>query len=431
MKVTIFYSWQSDLPNNTNRSFIESVINKAINMINRKETYELDLCLERDTQGTPGSPNIVKTILEKISTCDIFVADISIVTGDFAKQQRPSPNPNVLIELGYAIACLGWERIILFCNEIYGTNEKLPFDIQQHRRIGYELKTDDIKGPVREQLTKTFKDGVIDITENLYASKNIKGPDLSVDWTYFKYVPSEKTRNGIAKEQIRSDVLMLPRSMPIGDVESILQKEMDDIKRIDGSIDPKWDEKVNGFVDKCDAFIKQLNSGLIKKNYLIHQNLRHAVHTTLTFANIGSSPASDARVKIKLPDWLLAFEKLPDKDRIPIRPAKPIPTSPKPPQHVFATGRIIPRPYNFNIPKLSSLYHNQTSACYVKNDTLVMWADKLLHKHDLTITDDCFYLLAMPNAELGVHKLTAHIFCVEYDNWKDIELLIKITETSK
>jgi hypothetical protein len=260
MKITIFYSWQSDLPNNTNRGFIESVINKAINNINRQETFEMDICLERDTIGTPGSPNIVNTILDKICQCDIFVADISIVTRDLVKMQRPSPNPNVLIELGYAIARLGWERIILFCNEIYGTNEDLPFDIRQHRRIGYKLNPDDLKEPVRDQLTKVFKSGLIDIVENLYASKNIKGPDLSVDWTCFKYVPSDKTRNGIAKEQIRSNELMLPRSIPIDDLESILQNEINDIKRIDGSIDPKWDEKVKGFVDKCDAFIKKLES---------------------------------------------------------------------------------------------------------------------------------------------------------------------------
>ena len=30
MKCTIFYSWQSDLPNKDNRSFIENCIEKAI-----------------------------------------------------------------------------------------------------------------------------------------------------------------------------------------------------------------------------------------------------------------------------------------------------------------------------------------------------------------------------------------------------------------
>ena len=177
MKITIFYSWQSDLPNNTNRGFIESVISKAINDIKRQETYELDICLERDTQGTPGSPNIVKTILDRVSKCDIFIADISIVTGDLTKMQRLSPNPNVLIELGYAISCVGWDRIILFCNEIYGTNEKLPFDIQQHRRIGYKLRSDDIKAPIRDQLAKILKDGLIEKSEISPKGKITYGAD--------------------------------------------------------------------------------------------------------------------------------------------------------------------------------------------------------------------------------------------------------------
>lgn len=33
MKINIFYSWQSDLPSNKNRSFIESCINDAIKII--------------------------------------------------------------------------------------------------------------------------------------------------------------------------------------------------------------------------------------------------------------------------------------------------------------------------------------------------------------------------------------------------------------
>ena len=391
----------------------------------------MDICLERDTVGIPGSPDIVNTILEKVSQCDVFVADISIVTGDLATVQRPSPNPNVLIELGYAIARLGWERIILFCNEIYGTDEALPFDIRQHRRIGYELKPDDLKEPVRDQLSKIFKGGLIDIVENIYSSKSMKGPDLSLDWTHFEYVSSDKTRNGIEKKQIRSSILMLPRSAPIDDVESILQNEINDIERIDGSVDPKWNEKVKGFVDKANAFLKQWNSVVTKRNYLIHQNFRLAVHTTLTLANVGSSPASDVRVKVELPDWLLAFEKLPNKDDIPIKPVKPVPALPihVPPQYGFATGRVISQGYDFDIPRLLPLYHKRaSSACYVENGTLVMWADKLLHKHDLTIADDCFYLLALPIAELGDHKLAAHVFCVEYDDWKDVELSIKVTE---
>jgi hypothetical protein len=46
---------------------------------------------------------------------------------------RSIPNPNILIELGYAVAKKGWERIICVMNQQYGGPSKLPFDLQ-HRR---------------------------------------------------------------------------------------------------------------------------------------------------------------------------------------------------------------------------------------------------------------------------------------------------------
>jgi hypothetical protein len=433
MKVTIFYSWQSDLPNNTNRGFIESVINKAINSINHHENFELDICLERDTQGTPGSPDIAKTILDKILNCDIFVADISIVTGDVASLQRPSPNPNVLIELGYAISFLGWERIILFCNEIYGTDEKLPFDIRQHRRIGYKLNIDDPKEPVRDQLAKTLKDGLIRIVEHLHETMRAKGPELSVNWTYFKLARSDKKGIPYEKKSISPETLILQRAVPIDidDLKSVVHKDIEVIRQIDGSMDPKWNEKVNSFVDKCDAFLKQLDSEKAKRNYLINENIRQTVKTTLTLYNKGSSPASEVQVKVKLPDWLLVFKKCPDKDDIPKRPDRPVPTPPKPLYHDFNLGKIFPQPSYLNIPSFQNLNFKETSACFVKNETLGMWADKLLHKHELTIEDDCFYFLALPQAEIGEHKFTGQIFCAEYDDWKDIELLIKVIDISR
>jgi hypothetical protein len=49
MKVTIFYSWQSDLPNNTNRSFIERALEKAIASIKAEGELVIRPDLERDT----------------------------------------------------------------------------------------------------------------------------------------------------------------------------------------------------------------------------------------------------------------------------------------------------------------------------------------------------------------------------------------------
>jgi len=39
MKQRIFYSWQSDLPNNNNRGFIENALEKAISNINADDSF--------------------------------------------------------------------------------------------------------------------------------------------------------------------------------------------------------------------------------------------------------------------------------------------------------------------------------------------------------------------------------------------------------
>jgi hypothetical protein len=47
-------------------------------------------------------------------------------------------NPNVAIELGYAVRELGWDRIVLVFNEAYGKlPDDLPFDAKGHRTLKY------------------------------------------------------------------------------------------------------------------------------------------------------------------------------------------------------------------------------------------------------------------------------------------------------
>lgn len=45
-----------------------------------------------------------------------------------------------MIELGYAIKALGWNRIVLLYNRDYGNVESLPFDINHQRMTGYSLQ---------------------------------------------------------------------------------------------------------------------------------------------------------------------------------------------------------------------------------------------------------------------------------------------------
>lgn len=49
-----------------------------------------------------------------------------IINGDYAGCK--TPNPNVMIELGYAIKSLGWDRIILLYDKDFGEIEEIPFE---------------------------------------------------------------------------------------------------------------------------------------------------------------------------------------------------------------------------------------------------------------------------------------------------------------
>jgi len=163
MDCTIFYSWQSDLPNKTNRSFIEKCIRKAIKDCSEKISSGLVLDFDSDTRGKTGSPNITQTIIDKISKSDIFICDISIINQDYTG--RKCPNPNVLFELGYAVKLLGWDRIICIFNNSTGDIAELPFDINHHRMLQYNPSTEDIAKIISNQILhaiiKMYTDGLL------------------------------------------------------------------------------------------------------------------------------------------------------------------------------------------------------------------------------------------------------------------------------
>jgi hypothetical protein len=154
VKSNIFYSWQSDLPSSTNRSFILDALEGAAKDVKRDDEIVVEPVIDRDTAGVAGSPDIGITILSKIDAAAAFVCDVSVVTTDAAG--RPSPNPNVLVELGYAMKALGHGRIVLVMNTTFGPPEKLPFDLRQKRVTTYELPAGVDKTQVRKELRATL-----------------------------------------------------------------------------------------------------------------------------------------------------------------------------------------------------------------------------------------------------------------------------------
>lgn len=144
MNRVVFYSWQSDLPNPSNRSFIEKALEKAVKAIADDESIKVQPVIDRDTAGVGGSPDIAATIFGKIEKADVFVADVSIINND-ASAGRKVPNPNVLIELGYALKVLGHNRVILVMNKEFGGLESLPFDLRTRRVLTYDTQQEKKK----------------------------------------------------------------------------------------------------------------------------------------------------------------------------------------------------------------------------------------------------------------------------------------------
>ena len=195
MDFTIFYSWQSDLPNKTNRGFIQDTLEKAIKEIQNDNSIEVEPVIDRDTRGVPGSPNIANTIFEKIEQCQVFVCDVSIINQ--GSDKRLTPNPNILIELGYAMKTLGDSRIILIMNSAFGEVEKLPFDLRMKRVNSYKMPEDcQDKSTERAKLQNVLKNAIIHIVKDIKVEESIV-TNLSI---------SEKTIYSIENNQ--SDKLL-------------------------------------------------------------------------------------------------------------------------------------------------------------------------------------------------------------------------------
>ncbi len=105
-----------------------------------------------------GSPDIAQTILDKVDASSVFVCDVSPINKGAAT--RLTPNPNVLIELGYAVRALGWERVIMVFNLDTGRIEDLPFDIRHRRPVVYEAHDASNKSQIQKSLSSTLETAI-------------------------------------------------------------------------------------------------------------------------------------------------------------------------------------------------------------------------------------------------------------------------------
>jgi hypothetical protein len=169
LATTIFYSWQSDSHPKTNHRFIKECLEDAVKQLVEGSHVDVAPRVDHDMKDVHGDQDVVPTILRKIDDCDVFVADVTIVAA--TDEGKNLPNPNVLLELGYAYKAAGPNRIIKIMNTAYGHPELgLPFDLA-HKRWPYtytleETANKERRQKVKQELSRDLAEMILLIREN-------------------------------------------------------------------------------------------------------------------------------------------------------------------------------------------------------------------------------------------------------------------------
>lgn len=157
--LVVFWSWQSDHDALISRNFVKEAFEEAlklrnivgdINFDSRPDPIELD----HDTKGLVGPVDILDEIKKKIDNCDHYLADITPVGR--SDKGKALANPNVMIELGYALRTKSIEEITFVANShFYQGVADLPFDISKRRQpLTYKLSPKSANDKIDREKTK-------------------------------------------------------------------------------------------------------------------------------------------------------------------------------------------------------------------------------------------------------------------------------------
>lgn len=144
-----------------NRDETRNTYDKVCNMIN-------DIIIDVDKNDKLNSNDLLTKIKNHIEEALIFVADI---TPDNILADIPLPNPNVMLELGYALDTFDNSNIILLCNE--KISKKVPSMLAGFNILYYNSNNNEY-----------FLDIVDKINENLEKYKNIED---TKGWDTYSY----------------------------------------------------------------------------------------------------------------------------------------------------------------------------------------------------------------------------------------------------
>jgi hypothetical protein len=155
----VFYAWQSDRLERLNRHLIRFALNLAARNISNDPAVDFQVRIDADTEGVLGHIPVTDTILKKIAACDAFVPDLTFVA--VTEGGKLVPNPNVMVEYGYALRAKSHSVMIPVMNTAYGPAEDLPFDMAHLRYpLQYHLlpvASNDDRRAARKALAGEFE----------------------------------------------------------------------------------------------------------------------------------------------------------------------------------------------------------------------------------------------------------------------------------
>jgi len=239
----VFWSWQSDTPGEIGRHFVRKTLEIAIEEL--KEEIEVEepnreIHLDHDRKGVPGSPDLANTILEKIKATSIFIADVTPV-GE-TPNRKALINPNVAIELGFALAHIGDHGLLMVLNSQYGDRETLPFDLKHKAgpiffSLSPDASTTEIK---REQhsLSRTFKKAIRECFDALkkesdkQITKHTEIKSIGNSAKYFEHEEALAERNYdnyVLRVAYHSGPILYLRIIPGSAVPPLKRHEVKDI----------------------------------------------------------------------------------------------------------------------------------------------------------------------------------------------------------
>ena len=426
--MNIFWSWQSDTHQPTGRYFVRDVLNELAAELNGFDAIdeaerpgsggdddgEADLAghddekvfVDHDMKGIAGHAPIAETILTKIEAAAVFVADLTPIAS--TKAGKLVPNPNVMIELGYALRALGHHRLVLIANQGEKAKlDKLPFDLKHWSApVMYKLASDAgeerirdeaarLKAALRPRIEATLKVAAREIRDARRVTH--RQPELAITFDDDMELPIELTqrlRDGAVRtlEEIKAETPLRrlpPKNTSRASVVAVPRSS--DVLRMFAPPRPpeQWSrEETEGYNGMVSSYYRRYETYLDEDAEYRRLVLR-SFQVKLLLENSGTSPATNIDAVLSFPSSII----LHDFGEFPEGPTAPEP----PPLRPLAPGQgwVTPVPQSIDIPRLITPYRFRTTHIYPDRHQVRFDLKDLKH-HERAIIDAFIVSFAAP-----------------------------------